>query len=210
MKNYGFDESQVQESKPKFPVSEQLSNVELRLAEYVSGKDKHGKSFEGIDFYFVRELEGGGYAELKDRQFSVDESNIDPKPGKQLDEVINEAYTSFNTRLVHIAKAFGLTRQDVFDATKESSTFQELIKNYSDLLNNNAKGKKVWLKTLPSKNGWPRVPAFPDFIEAMTSDPCTLAYSKWEKGQFNKNTAPQNGVHEEDDTDFVSSSEDDF
>lgn len=196
--NYGFKKDQVKDPIVPFPVSASVDNVILDDVQYVSGSDKRGQSFEAIDFFYKRELPDGTVQRVKDRMFCIDEGNITPSPNQKIEEAIKAAYTSFNSRLLHIVSAFGVTREEIEERCGSAGNFRELATAYAEMLKERAEGITVWLKTLPDK-GFVRVANFPNFIQAMSDGECTLSYTTWEKGKINSNTPPPNGVHEEDE-----------
>jgi len=195
---YGFREDQVNTGGPKFPIGPAIDNVILEKVEYVSGQDKNGSSFEAVDFYYQREDEAGVEQKIKDRLFTVNESTLQPKPNMTLEDVTKKAYEVFNTKLLRVAEACNIGREEVQEQCANSSTFRELIETYAEIINSRAKGNFFWLKTLPDNNGYTRVAAFTDFIQNMSESTCRLMYTKYEQDKIaNMRTAPAAGVHEE-------------
>lgn len=195
---YGFREDQVNTGGPKFPVGPAIDNVVLEKVEYVAGQDKNGGQFEAIDFYYLREDEGGTEQKIKDRLFTVNESTLQARPNMTLEDVIKRAYETFNTKLLRVAEALNIGREDVQEQCANANTFRELCETYAEIINSRAKGQFFWLKTLPDNNGYTRVAAYTDFIQNMSEGTCRLVYSKYEQDKIaNMHLAPSAGIHEE-------------
>lgn len=197
MKNYGFGEGQVTEKGIPFPVNAQVDNVTLTNIEHVSGTMKNQKPFEAIDFHYERPTPNGRTQTMKDRMFVVDEDGIRPRPQETLEEAITKAYEDWNTRLLHVAECFGVSREELHAATQGSNTLGEFVQSYKDTVIAKASGVKCWMKTLPN-DGYVRVARYPDFLQPMSDGICNLAYKKGEKKLLKANTSPAKGVHEED------------
>ena len=194
---YGVEKNQISQQAPKFPTLSANENVFLEKTEYVSEVGKDGKPFEAIRFTYFKQLSPDRKAVIKDTMFAIVEEGMQPWRDKTLEETITKSYENFNTRLIHVAESFNVSLEDLKIAFKDSTTFEELATSYCNLLNSKCAGIPVWLKTITNKRGYATVPGFPDFIQPMSDQTCTLKYSKWEHKSNLKNSQPSEAVEED-------------
>lgn len=179
MKNYGFGEKQVRQFKG-FPLSECVENVSLESVEYASGEN-----YEAIDFNFTRP----GGERLRDRMFEVNEENVKIQGDLSLEDSIKRAYVQFNTRLWHVADAYGIDREELKDACTGVKNFKAFAAAYAKMISEGCAGKVVFVKTIKAKGGFINLPMFPNFIQSSDED-CSLQWSDYEKKHNIKNAQP--------------------
>lgn len=205
--SFGFNEDQVDERGAVFPKGPQIENVYLNSASYVAGEDKHGNPYHAIDFIYSVEV-NDKTAILKDRRFPINESQVAPRNNETHSQAVNREWRNFNSMLLHIAGCFGLSREDLYEATKDTDSFKETASAYCDLINDHCNDVPLWIKTYPDKAGYTRIGKYAPFIQAMSNPPCELSYTKWEKNAASANLAPVGAVEAVDD--WASDDEEDF
>lgn len=186
MSIYGF--SNLEQTKVPFPVSECVKDVELASCSYGT----HG-DYEFIDFTYVRKTEDG-IGTLRDRMFSINESNINPNPnieGDTKEMALKRAGLQFVTRLKHIASKFGVSDDEL--KSLPNSSFAAMAKSYCNMVNANCEGIKMYCKTVKDKAGYTKMAKYPPFLQRMDAGDCELKYSASEVSSIAANT-PSNGA----------------
>lgn len=187
MNNFGFTQDKVEKKNVPFPISNCTDNVQLKKMEY-----EVGQFGPQIALEFFRTDADGNEARLLSWK-SVPEMKSDIRTIN--DETPEEAYIrqvkSFNSYIRHIAKAVGVTEEELNSAYDEDSAKNTIV-NACNIILAKAKGEMLYIKTL-KKGKYAKLPGYPGFLQNMKEGECTLTYSDKEREEVEK-TAPDNNV----------------
>jgi len=187
MNKFGFTEDKVEKRNVPFPVSNCTDNVQLVKMEY-----EIGQFGPQIALEFIRNDADGNEARLKSWK-SVPEMKPDIRTLN--DESPEEAYTrqvkSFNSYIRHIAKAVGVTEDELNSAYDEDSAKNTIV-NACNIILSSAKGEMLYVKTL-RKGKYAKLPPYAGFLQNMNEGECTLTYSEREREEVEK-VAPEENV----------------
>ncbi len=186
---YGL--SNVESNRTPFPLSNGVTNVELKSCSYVDGG-----SWEAIDFVYGRTTDDGE-STLKDRMFAVNEANISPSSFIENDTkeaAVDREAKRLNTRLKHIATKFSISPNTLLSVTGKD--FREYAEAYCKIVNSHCKGVKLYCKTVKDASGYVKIAKYPNFLQRMDSGECELKYTERELAA-NVSNSPTNGAVKE-------------
>jgi hypothetical protein len=179
---FSFGAENAKATSRPFPVKEAVDNVELDKVEYVNAVSANGNNYEGVKFYFKRFVSGqtSYLADLKSppKQDWSQERLLPDGTKITKEEDYNSKMREYVSYLRHIAFAFGVTEEDLTSKGK-FSTFGEAARNFCDVLNERAKNKKVFLKTVKNKDGYTCLPTYigTGFCSSMDDESPSFKYT---------------------------------
>ena len=182
---FGFGAENAKSTNRPFPVKEVVDNVELDKAEYVNAVSSNGNNYEGIKFYFKRNVSGltSYLTDLKSppKQAWAQEKTFPDGTKITKEEDFNSKMKDYVSYLRHIAFAFGVTEQDL-TAKGTFQTFGEAARNYCDVLNSRKDGNRVFLKTVKNKDGYTCLPSYlgTGFCASMNEESPSFKYTERE------------------------------
>lgn len=207
MSNMYGQTADIQESLPKFPISDKIDNVVLEKVEYVNTTSKKGNEYEALVFTFSRKLPDGTKQMFLPRVLPVNQEQILGWEGAGEDTVAQK-FKELNQTINHIARVVtNLTKEEIEEKTLAKS-FSGFARKYANMVNEliDENGcPMMFMKLVPNKKNYPALPKFPDFLQRMSDGLCSLAYTEYETKEMKKtNTMASTAneiLEEEDDLD---------
>lgn len=129
-----------------------------------------------------------------------------PNENPKLDMTVEQQIDRLNADVKHICTK--VVDEETYHQKTEADSFEEFIKKVSELLKENAKGKKFRIAFTYDNEGYVKTRLFPNFIETMNvdRDNTTLHWNP----PYDKMESPKNQTSEEPDTETQETGEADW
>jgi len=185
----------------KFPVSDCVSNVKVKKVEYYKEDAADKKNYECIRIHYHRKVDNVLQVFTEQTLPLNVDTILGWENGSQ--ELVDEKAKEFNAKLLHVAKQYDVTKEELQEKTMANS-FAEFAQKYQNLLTPKLDDRLLYMKVMVNGSNYLETPKYPPFLQKMSTGDCTLSYSNYEKGLLAKhksNVVASSAIVEEDNDD---------